>query len=285
MNEPRIGIDRRGRQVVTATTRHDSGRITIDQLQRFDPGSPEESPWADAGAVALAVPDQLATVKLVWLEAGGETTREDRNRFELARSLLEDETDFVFASQSTGNDLRPLGLAFRRETVARLGLSCGCDPNALGDRLSLQARSIGLGRGYLAFCRQAEGELTCLVDLTASAASICFVRGTDIVEVASLATSEQDLASAHGREQFGVDLKTVVNFKQAALMEVGIGVPLSSLLLAGDGVDDGFREAVQTYFPVGVGRPRLHDGFIGGIEGETDESLSRYLVALGATVY
>ena len=175
-------------------------------------------------------------------------------------------------------------MILRRDRAAKVCESLGCDLQTDGDGLSFQLRSIGLGRGYLAFCQKEEAELVCLVDLARGVASICLVYGSDIVDVASLVTDTFDLANETGREQFAVDLKTVINYRQVTLSEIGISVPLSSLLLVGDQVDDDFRKIVQTYFPIGVRAPKVHDGFLAGVDLESTESLPLFLVALGLAV-
>jgi len=284
MSDNHTGIDRRGQIVLAATTASESGRITIERLQRLE-GEPDKNrDWTKSAGVTLAVPDHMAIVKSVRTEAGDESTAGDRLHFELAQSLLESEDNFVFAFQATGDDLRHLGMVLRRETASQLCESFGCDYGSCRDRLSFQLRSVGLGKGYLTFCKQEEGELICLTDLAGSVASICFVHGSNIVDTASLSMTEHDLTSVSGQDRFAIELKTIVNYKQAALMDAGICVPLSSLLFTGDNVNDAFRQAVQTYFPMGVNSPRLHDGFFGGIEDETLESWPLFLVALGLAV-
>ena len=48
--------------------------------------------------------------------------------------------------------------------------------------------------------------------------------------------------------------------------------------------NDSFREIVQTYFPVGVRLPELHDGFLGDPAVEPPADWPLFLVALGLAV-
>ena len=278
------GIDRRDRGIFIATTEIDSGRFIITGLRCCSDTTNFRAELSELNGVGLAVPEPLAIVKSVVIDAGDIATREDRVRFEMTASMLDDEEQSLLTIQTTGNDCHYLGMILRRDRAAKVCESLGCDLETDNDRLSFQLRSIGLGRGYLAFCQKEEAELVCLVDLTGGVASICLVYGSNIVDVSSLATDTFDLANETGREQFAVDLKTVINYRQVTLSEIGISVPLSSLLLVGDQVDDDFRRIVQTYFPIGVRAPKVHDGFLAGVDLESAESLPLFLVALGLAV-
>jgi len=284
MSDTATGVDRRDRGIFVATTEIDSGRVTITGLRRYSAATDCHSEWSEGGGVRLAVPESLAIVKSVVIDAGDIAIREDRVRFEMTASMLDDEEQSLLTTQATGDDCRYLGMILRRDRAAKVCESLGCDLETDQDRLSFQLRAIGLGRGYLTFCRKEEAELVCLVDLTGGIASICLVHGSHIVDVASLATDPFDLTTEAGREQFAVDLKTVINYRQVALTEAGISMPLSRLLLVGDRVDDDFCRIVQTYFPVGVRTPEVHDGFLTGVDSESAESLPLFLVALGLAV-
>jgi hypothetical protein len=284
MNSATTGIDRRDQTILMATTEIDSGRIAITGLGRVSMATTDQSEWPESGRVRLAVPESDAVVKPIVIESGDAADSEERIRFEMLSSMLEDEDQFLIATQPTGDDGRHLGMILRRDRAAELCASFGGNHDTDRDRLSFQLRSVGLGVGYLTFCRKEEAELVCLVDLAGDVASICLVHGNHIVDVASLATAPFDLDTESGREQFAVDLKTVINFRQVALTEAGISVPLSSLLLVGGSVDDDFRRIIQTYFPVGVRTPRIHDGFLSEALSESAESLPLFLVALGLAV-
>ena len=284
MSDIYTGVDRRDRGTFVATTGSESGRTAIQSLRQITEETDSPADWVGNAGVRVAIPEPPAMVKSIRIAAGDEPPVEDRLRFEMSCSLLESADKFIFATQATGNDCRYLGMMLRRDRAARYCDSLGCDFESNGNRLSFQLRAIGLGLGYLTFCRKEEAELVCLTDLTSSAASICLVSGSHIVDVASLATADFDLQTEAGRERFAVDLKTIINFRQATLMEAGISVPVSSLLFAGDDVDDGFREIVGKYFPVGVKAPRMHDGFLAGLDIDDPELLTLFLVALGMAV-
>ncbi len=278
------GVDHRDQGIFVAITETDSGRVTIAGLRSYPDSDTWRPEWPEVGEVRLAVPESLAIVKPIVIETDDGTEREDRVRFEMIASMLDDEQQFLTATQATGDDSRFIGMLLRRDRATEVCRSLGRELRAEQDRLSFQLRSVGLGRGYLTFCRKEEAELVCLVDMAGTVASICLVHGNHIVDVASLSTDSFDLTVESGRDQFAVDLKTVINYRQAALIEAGISVPLSSLLLVGDQVDDDCRQIVQTYFPVGVRTPELNDGFVTGIESLPTESLPHFLVALGLAV-
>ena len=151
-------------------------------------------------------------------------------------------------------------------------------------QISHRARSIALGRGYLAVCDSRDDNLVVLADLAPDCASLCYVYNRQIVEVAAMPLGSYDLGSEVGRRRFGVDLRTLMNYKQSTLLDAGVSVPLTELLLTGEPVDDALLAAVRESFPIQVERPRLHDGFFGSVSDAVRGSLLLYLTALGLTV-
>lgn len=280
----RTGLDLRSSAVYGATVNAGSGRFTIEWLIQPDDFGPEALELIAEGELTLSIPNRLAIVKSVAIEPTDLPTPEDRIFFELAQSVLESEKSFLFLSQATGVDGRYLGTILRREHLPLICKAYDLNCERKADQPGFQLRSIALGKGYLAFCHQEEGELTCLVDLAGDDVSICFIQGGQIAEVGSLKNPGHDLTTPAGQEQLAIDLKTVVNFKQATLLDLGISIPLSSLLFFGEAVDDSFRKTVETYFPSGVSQPRFHDGLLKAGETIEPEAMPLFLVALGMAV-
>lgn len=283
MSDRRTGIDQRGGGLFAVSLRNDDGRMVVDRLEANLGSLDERRDLVQDGTVGLAVPDRLVMVKRLQVESSFAGSLQDRVHFELAQSLLEGEDEFHFDYLTVDGENRYLGMIVRREHLAAI-----VDRYTLGSlqadhRLSFQARAVALGKGYLAFCSSQNGDLTALVDLAGAAASISFIYHRQIVDIAALRTG-YDLSGESGRERFAVDLKTLVNYRLSTLFQSGISVPLGKLLLSGDAADDELFLKVQSYFPVGVDRPDLLEGYFSSCEEATRESLPLYLVALGLTV-
>jgi len=284
MSERRLGIDLRGSTFFVVTTQTESGRTVVESLNRSTapPGTDLES--ADNTSITLAVPDRRVLAKTIRLQIDDPTPEPDRLRFELAQSLLEEDENFHLDFVATGRAGYHIGLAFRREHLAEIAHRHGLGAAFTDGRLSFQSRAVALGRGYLTFGIGGDSDLVTLVDPDEDSASICFVSRRHIVGVASLALAGHDLDTESGRKRFAVDLKTVLNYRQATLLDAGISVPPAGLILCGDVANDALQQTLQAYFPAGVTRPRLHEGFFRAVNDTAREALPLYLTALGLTV-
>jgi len=283
MSERHTGIDLRGNRLFAASLRDESGRLIVDRLvSDFGTLDVQRELQVD-GTVTLAVPDRLVMVKRIQLEASFSGSLEDRLHFELVQSLLESEDTFHFDYLPVEGENRYLAMIVRREHLAEIIERYHLEWLRTERRLSFRSRSVALGKGYLTFGASQDGDLTALADLAGETASICFIYHRRIVDIAALPFSHELLSDA-GRERFAVDLKTLVNYRLSRLFEAGVSVPLGRMLLSGDGIDDDLLRVTQAYFPAGVDRPRLLDGyFSAGVEA-AHETLPLYLVALGLAV-
>ena len=261
----------------------DTGRPMVICLADRPSSSDEGDDFPGRDPIVVAVPDTDVQIKRLHLVAREDNSLRNRLLYELVQSVLEDEQSFVYDVHPAGHEGNWFGLIFRRRALERLSLDCGLAGSEVTPPGYLP-RSMALGRAYLTFCRQEEGDLICLADLTKGAVSICFVQGGRIVDLASLALRQHEFDSPAGREQLAVDLKTIVSFRLSSLMDRGISTPLSTLVLSGQGIDDNLQRVLQTYFPVGVKSPRLNSGYLTDEIKDTVQDAERFLVALGLTV-
>ena len=234
MTEPSstIGVDRRRREWLIARVRRDSGRPTIEQLQRFDHASLTECEHLRTNEpVVLAIPDDQALVKSIHLDGTGDRTR--RATFEMAQAILADESEFVFDSYPTALDNLTIGAAIRRSVLTEEVIEPFTRAIDQSSTPAALLRAIALGRGYAAYAVPEGGELTALVDLGADPVSLCFVHNGRPTAIGWLAASRYDLAEEQGRERLAVELKTVINFKLSTLFEDGLTLPLSGLVGGG----------------------------------------------------
>ncbi|MCP4684952.1 MAG: hypothetical protein GY867_05820 [bacterium] len=284
MNEIVIGIDSLTEVWCEARLDDETGRPVITQLADGLKVKENGGSLGREGRVVVAVPDAEVQVKRLQLAGADDGSRRNHLLFELVQSVLEDEQAFVYDVHPAGHKDSWFGLIFRRRALEKLTLDCGLAGAEVASPLDFLPRSMALGRAYLNFCRQEEGDLVCLVDLSRRAASVCLIKEGKIVDLASLALPANCLDSAVDREQLAVDLKTVVSFRLSSMMDRGVSSPLSNLILSGQVVSDDLRQVVQKYFPVGVKAPSINPGYLTDEVRESEPSPERFLVALGLTV-
>jgi len=283
-NSIRIGVDCRGDLTYAARVCYDGTRLQVKALVRLSRTHPEKHELLEDGEVVLAVPDDQVIVKRLVLPDEPAADRPERAKFEMSQALLEDERGFCFDTVNTGRQDRLLGLIMRRESLSKL-----VEQNTGGlfierPSLSYRMRAVALGRGYVEFCRRQAGELVCLVDFHDQLASVCFVYQKHV-----LAVSHMRLNNPEGRQladlpRLAVELKTLVNLQMSLLFSEGITVPLSSLIVTGEGVTEQVTEALARHFPGGVGTPQINTGFFADPSNLTEIPIDNYLISLGLTI-
>lgn len=272
------GIDVAGDQCRIAVVDHQDGRPQIESLSLCEADGINQL-MNGVDIVKVAIDDQKAIVKRLRSPGGDGQEALDRLMFELAQSLLDDISAFQVVFQPTADRDVVIGAAVRQSLLQTL-------PD-LGERETVpQLRSVALGRGFTAFCRRAEGALVALAEIGRSDATICLLHGREIADVATLEHTCEDLTVAAQQERLAIDLKTVINYRQSALLDQGLSQPLSGLLLAGGSVTEACRAVIQRYFPVGVSVPELNSGYVKASSelDPTDAEIQQYLVSLGLAV-
>jgi hypothetical protein len=284
MSGGRVGLDCRGRSFLIAEVAEDGRRPSISGLIVSDQPPGERFGPEDDRAVGMTISDRMATVKVVLFDHHNGLPEEDLVRFELGRALLEPEREFEMGVERTGADGRYLGVTIRRRCLADVGRAFGFGDLDARPGMHFELRSIAIGRGYLAYCHPGEGDLVALVDLADEVASICLLYRRRVVDVASVVLASPKDTSPGWAERFAVDLKTVLNFRLANLLDAGIGVPLARLLLWGERVDDSFRGSLQSMFPIAIGEPSLNEALFANSVDAGGPDANRFLAALGLTV-
>jgi hypothetical protein len=262
----------------------ESGRPRILELNSSAqlPGKQETLPHTDR--IVLAVPDNDVLVKRLHIpkEAPGEI--EDLVAFELSQSVIEDSKEFAFDYHPDTRQESYLGMIFRRDILLKHASLSGFDSSEKQTNLRYRMKGLAFGRAYQMFCRKEEGELVCLVNVSETMASLCFLYQQVICALAMLPLTNYRLDTTADQEQMAIDLKTMVNFQLAALMDDGISLPLSALVLSGELVSDELRHIIQKYFPVGVTTLSFHPGFFGNTFQDESVDLERFIIALGLTL-
>ena len=276
-----VGIDRRGDRFYAVKVTANAGRPKVTGIHEYSQNDPEGITLSHDDSVAISVPDDQVLVKSLNLDADSSIDMHARGCFELAQSMLEPETMFRFDVLDTNNSQWQLGLVYRQEHLDRQRSEyCG---DQITD-VTYLVRAAALGRGYLAFARQAPGELIALADFSGGLVSICFIQGRQLVSLAHVILGESALASEETLEKTVMEFRTVVNFRLASLADRGMTLPLSTLLLSGNQIDQNVRDGFARYFPAGIGTPEINPGFLSADVSIDGTPLEHFLVAMGLTV-
>jgi hypothetical protein len=279
-----IGLDQRQGAVYAARVEHKTGRPEVKVLAVVDEGSDLPAELLENGRAVVAVPDNEVTVKRITLPVNDVNHLDLKIRFELAQSQLEDEEDFCFDIISTGRLNGFLGVIIRRTALSEIRSRLIGSTTAGESDAGWRVRAAALGRAYLAFCRREGGELVCLADFNGPLASLCFVFRDHIVALAHLALARFDLTTPDGVRSAVVELKTVLNFRLAALFQEGITLPLSGLIVCGEAAGEEFRSTLGEFFPAGITSPNINSGFFTDPSQLASHPPDSFLVALGLTV-
>jgi len=277
----RVGIDYRDGVFYAARVRHGSGRPEVLALVRYDEKHLGEHHLLKDGEIVMSVPDDTVLIKDLEIPPGGGVPDLARVEFELAQSVLEDDSAYLFDSLESGIEGHYLGMLMRREADTNSPAAVFTRAAGLDREPHRRIRGAALGQGYLAFCSPEKGDLTCLIDITKKLATFCFLYRRAIIGLAHLALGGIDPGSPDGRERLAIEAKTVINFKTASFFESGVTLPLSAVLVSGIADGDPFLDVLSRYFAVPVGRPEVNRGFFSKPEQVAGIPLGQYLVALG----
>lgn len=280
----RIGVDDRGSFFYVARVRSEAGRPQIEALARFERSLVRSHPMLEGGALVFAVADDLVTKSELMIAGRGRFEPEALTWFEIAQSLLDDESEFSFDALPLETDGdRFLGMTVRRSRLSELvrPFTASLGSGLADARFALRAEA--LGRGYLSFARSGPGEFIGLVDFTDRRLSLCFLYRKKILGVAHLNTQPFDLTSPSDFERLTIELKTIVNFKLAALSQQNISVPLSAMVLSGRRLEDQALCKLKKYFPVPIDEVSISSGFFPKPDRLVEIPAGEYLVALGLT--
>ena len=283
-NSVRIGVDCRGDLMYAARVCYDGTRLQVKALVRLSRTHPEKHELLEDGEVVLAVPDDQVIVKRLVLPDEPADDRYERARFEMSQAMLEDEGGFRFDTVDTGRPDRLLGVIMRQEALSKLTETNTGGLFAERPALSYRMRAVALGRGYAEFCRQQAGELVCLVDFHDQLASVCFVYRTHVLAVSHMRLNNPERRPLADLPRLAIELKTLVNLQMSLLFSEGITVPLSSLIVTGEGVTGKLTEALARHFPGGVGSPQINTGFFADPSKLNEIPIDNYLISLGLTI-
>ncbi len=276
-----IGIDNRDGTYFVARVEHQAGRPDIKALIRFDAEHFNGHHLLEGSKIVISIPDNQTMIKQIQMHA--DTNILEKVQFELETALLDDADNFFFDIIQTNLNNHYVGLTIRKELTSKL-----IDPfvKQNGDLSFSTAgvmRAAALARGFLIYCTQSGGEFSAVIDFGKNSASIAFIYQQQIVDLSGLSLNEDYFSTNENFHKLIIELKTLLNYKSATLLDKGISVPLSKLFVIGEHLDDSLLKTLSENLKIETTRPEINRGFITDRKENKDIPLDKYLVALGLT--
>ena len=279
----KIGIDCRDNQYYAARVETVSGRPEVKALLRFEPEQFNKHPLLQGSDYVFSIPDDKVIIKKITLDEE-ESDFDLKVKFELSQRINEDENSYYFDTIPTSVQNKHLGLIIRKTVLDDITNQFELNPNSNGHIAGGEIRAVALAKGYLNFCQLSEGSLVCLADFNGALVSIVFIYQNRIIDLPSLCLEKYNLKKNEDFENCVIELKTLISFKLSEFFKDEITVPLSSLLVLGEKIDDNNLSILSNFFQLEVKKPVIHSGFFSHHPNFSEISLEKYLTALGLTV-
>ncbi|MFH1372314.1 MAG: hypothetical protein ABII79_00740 [bacterium] len=284
MTDPRlsVGVDLRRDGCYLARVQHDGNGYSVVSLDKCKESELEAHLGHGIEVVVLSVPDEQVLVRSFRLDRTSRWDSDLLTRFELSRSLLDDDNEFSLVGQPAGNG-RHLGLAVRCRQLQQLADLFPFLSDSHVDSLRFEMRAVALARAYRCFCRVTPGELVGLADFGRETVSLCFLRGEDIIDVTGIRAGPSHCDGDRELRKMAAEFKTVVNFRLATLQDNDRSPLLSSLLITGVATDSPVVSILEDHFSKAVRRPQINPAFLK----ETslpEGGAADFLIAMGLAV-
>lgn len=276
----RIGVDCRDNIYYVARLNYSSGRPDVKALLRLDKENLSKHDLIKGDNLVFCIDDNKLIFKKLHIDVRDDKILEKVN-FELLQSILEDENDYICDYVETYDPNKIIGMVVNRSWLEKQysGLSI-----AEKDKTGFLSRSIGLAKGYMTFCKQTGGELVALLDFNLPTVSIAFLYNNKIIDLACVKMENSINKEESDMNRLVVEIKTLLNFKQASLSDEGINIPISAIVVSGyDFEDETFRK-FKDCFNLPLSYPEINPAYFNRDQDTKQIPLEKYLVALGLAV-
>lgn len=282
MNESliQIGIDCRDNLYYAARVNYSGGRPDVKALLRLDKDNLKNHQLLKGDNIIFSVDDDSVIFKKIRIDKNDSKLSQKIN-FELSQSMLDDESNFLFDYIESYNSNKFMGMIVNRSGIEKLISDLSLSDN---EKIGFLARSVGLAKGYITFCRQTGGELIALLDFNSPLVSIAFLYKNKIIDLAHVKMGNPNIKNELGLNKLAVEIKTLLNFKQAAISNEGINLPLSAIVVSGYDFEDQLFLKFKEYFNLPLSYPEINPAYFDHSQDTKQIPLEKYLVALGLAV-
>jgi len=275
-----VGFDINDEEVRVARVSNDLGRPVVERLEQVALKEIPGQPWLNSCRPVFSIADSFTRVKALNLNLTSQMSYRDAGQFEMARTLLDREEEFLFATYPTEIESSYVGTICRRDKLSKIVDRVGFAPKEGYRADSFIPRAAALGAGYLTYCQPEPGELTGLIDLTEQSASICLIYRRRIVSIGHFPLEARLSNESKDHRSTVTQAKTMINLLTSRLSTSGLNVPMATLILTGGESAPGLSEQFGNRFACGVSVPRPNPAYFNESLTERPD-ISRYLVAMG----
>jgi hypothetical protein len=279
----RTGIDLIGNFYLTAQVEMHEAAPRVLALSKISCGELTKSLLSENGSVVVSLSDEDVIVKNIALPINYSAKAKQVVGFELLHSILDEPSEFSIDIIESNDSTGKVVMAARRNKLEKLSNQLGQNENCHIQPEGFVTRAVALGRGFIRYCSNDTERMVCLADFAEKRVSMSFVLGNRIIALAGFDGGLDAFASESGTARLAAELKTIINFKLNELVDRGLNVGLSRLVLTGELLNQDQRVSIAARLGVELEEPAMNKVMSDKPLVESAIPLSSYLVALGLT--
>jgi len=250
----------------------------IEEILEIGPNSDSQALFENDCELYFSVPETDAIIKRVSLPESMALEPRQTALFEFSATLIDPPDSYYMDVYDLNGDTEKLTVGYNRNCVdEKIGDLTDRFIKPSGFRL----RSLALADGYRYFCQPEGGELICLLDISETIGSYCFLWDNYPTHPGLLYNGRNSLSNEINKDsRFAIDLAATLQFQQATLFSSGRSVPLSRILVTGSAVEDALMDQIESLMNVTTTYPSMKNS---AFSPEAINDAGRYLVGLGLT--
>ncbi len=230
-NKIRYGADMVGRSLQLTGCNCSAGRVVIDHLSRSNINEIKSEMINSSGRLQFSVSEDKAIIKRVKISSDKNFNGKELAEFEFISTLLDKKEDLYINANSVNGGSEYLVFGYHRHLIDEKKKFF---EKTLIKPAGYKLRGMAMADGYQNFCWREGGELICLLDLSPSGGSFCFVKNSQPIYVGSITNSDMsDNDSGKISESFLSDLTATIQYHTANLLKTGYSAPLSLIVVSG----------------------------------------------------
>ena len=278
-NKIKYGIDIVGRNLHLAGCSCSGGSILIDRLTQTGIDETNLEKLDGSGQLQFSIPEEKAIIKRVKVPSHKNLDGEELAQFEFSTTLIDKEEELYIKANSVNGGSEYLVFGCHRSLVDK-------QDKFIADRFmkptDYKLRALAMADGYQNYCWREGGELICLLDLSPSTASYCFINNNQPVFVGSITDNgAADNKNRQISESFLTDLKVTIQYDIGNLFKAGYTAPLSLVVVTGVLAGKEANEAIEQKLGLRTISPTIKRALFA--PGIVDRG-ALFLVSLGLTV-
>ncbi|HHI02317.1 MAG TPA: hypothetical protein ENL22_02205 [candidate division Zixibacteria bacterium] len=275
----RYGVDMAGRFLQLAGCNCSTGRVVINRLSRTDLDESEPEMIDSSGRLQFSIPEEMAIIKRVKVPPDKNRDGKELAEFEFLSTLLDKKEELYVDITAVNGGTDYLVYGFHRHLID--------EKKKFYEKMLIKPsgyklRASALADGYHHFCWREGGELICLLDLSLSGGSFCFVNNSRPICVGCIANNDD---SPDGQneipESLLSDLKATIQYHTAGLFKAGYTAPLSLVVVSGITAGNEINNAIEEKLGIRTISPTIKTSLFAP---EIVDRAGHFLVSLGLTV-